>query len=101
MASITRHCRLWMRPSVFCDETQEHFWLPELLRLRGEILLAKSPENAMESEALFKSAVSISQDSGLVALQSRALTSLTRLQHKMHGRSDAARYLAKTVARFA
>jgi len=81
----------------FCDETQEHFWLPELLRLRGEILLAKSPENAMESEALFKSAVSISQDSGLVALQSRALTSLTRLQHKMHGRSDAARYLAKLL----
>lgn len=71
----------------FCDQTEERFWWPELLRLRGEILFAKSPANAEESERLFKSAASIASERGMIALELRAITSRTRLQHAAHGSS--------------
>jgi tetratricopeptide (TPR) repeat protein len=81
----------------FCDETNERFWLPELLRLRGEILFAQTSENGGQSEALFQSAAAIAGECGSVALQSRALTSLTGLQHKLRGCSDAAPKLEKLL----
>lgn len=73
----------------FCDETEERFWLPELLRLRGEILFAKSRDNAEESENLFTSAASTARDNGMISLELRALTSLARLHHAMQVSSDA------------
>lgn len=73
----------------YCDDNDERFWLPELIRLRGEILFAQSGDNAEESEKLFTTAASAARDAGMVSLELRALTSLAGLHHAMQSASDA------------
>ncbi len=83
----------------YCDENNEGFWLPELSRLRGEVLFASSPDNAAESETLFRSAASTARDAGMISLELRALTSLARLQHATQGRAPIEDELANTLTR--
>ncbi|WP_281967487.1 ATP-binding protein [Roseovarius nanhaiticus] len=83
----------------FCDETRERFWVPELLRLRGEILFAQCQANAKESERLFNSAASIASNSGMIALEFRALTSLARLQNAGHGTPGGMSELKKLLSK--
>lgn len=73
----------------YCDDNDERFWLPELSRLRGEILFAQSRDNADESEKLFTSAASAARDGGMISLELRALTSLAGLHEAMQSTFDA------------
>jgi len=60
------------------EETGERFYVSELHRLRGELLLAASGAEA-EAEACFQEALQISRAQGARSLELRAATSLARL----------------------
>ncbi|MFQ5773158.1 MAG: adenylate/guanylate cyclase domain-containing protein [Kiloniellaceae bacterium] len=56
-----------------------HYWLAELHRLRGELLLMQSRDNGPEAEACFDRAIGIARNQGVRALELRAATNLARL----------------------
>jgi len=60
------------------EETGERFYVSELHRLRGELLLAASGAEA-EAEACFQEALQISRAQSARSLELRAATSLARL----------------------
>lgn len=62
------------------------FYLPEIHRLRGELLLRVSSEATDKAEAAFQSALEISRAQRARSNELRALVSLTRLR-QMQGRS--------------
>lgn len=70
----------------------EHWGEAELYRLRGELLLAQSPDNAARAAAAFERALAIARRQGAVVLALRAATSLARLE-RAQGRADSARAL--------
>ena len=64
----------------------------ELCRLKGELLLAYSPENLTEAEPWFRQSLEIAQQQEAGMLELRAAVSLSRLWHKQ-GRVEDARQL--------
>jgi predicted ATPase len=65
------------------DTTEERWWEAELHRLKGELLLAQSTDNAAEAEACFHRALDIARHQQAKSLELRAATSLSRLwQHQ-------------------
>ena len=66
------------------------FYEPEVIRMRGEILLAQSPAGAAEAEAAFRQARAIAAQQACRALELRAALSLARLCIDS-GRGSAAR----------
>src|SRR5262249_13026998 len=61
------------------DTIGEHWYEPELYRLKGELLLAQSPDNHTEAENYFHQAIAIAQNQQAKSLELRASTSLARL----------------------
>jgi tetratricopeptide (TPR) repeat protein len=68
------------------------FYEPEIIRLRGEVLLAQSPDHAAEAETAFRQALAVATKQSCRALELRAATSLARLLGK-NGRGSEARDL--------
>jgi predicted negative regulator of RcsB-dependent stress response len=78
----------------------EGFYEPELLRLRGELLLARTPEAHATAESCFRRAIELAQTRQEKSLELRAVMSRYRLS-RVHGRRDEAReLLARTLAWF-
>ena len=85
----------WTKPSARSPNPRSalgRFWLPELHRRRGEVLLALSAPRADEAEACFGEALSLARNQGSKSLELRAACSLARLWRRS-GRPDAARQL--------
>jgi predicted ATPase len=61
------------------DRLEERWFEAHLLRLRGEALLAISPERATEAEACYEHALAVARDQGARLWELRAATSLARL----------------------
>jgi predicted ATPase len=77
----------------------EDWWLPELYRLKAELLLL-APGAEEEAEALLRQAADLARSQGARSLELRAVTGLARL---MAGRSDgvqARELLARSYAWF-
>lgn len=72
------------------DDKGIGYYEPELHRLKGELLLARGPENSADAEACFRQAVAIAHRQRAKTLELRAVTSLSRLYHGQ-GRQDEAR----------
>ena len=68
------------------------FYHAEIVRLRGDILLAQSRNNAAEAERIFREAIAIAARQPCRPLELRAATSLARLLGES-GRSAEAREL--------
>ena len=67
------------------DEIQARsarFHEPEIIRLRGEALLAQSRDNAAEAEAAFRQAMAVAAKQSFRAIELRAGTSLARLARR-------------------
>jgi predicted ATPase len=82
----------------------ERFWLAELHRLRGEMLL-RSSGNGLEAREKanhdFRQALAISEEQQSKSLRLRAATSLARLQaQEARGLQDAQRILADVYHQF-
>lgn len=76
--------------------TGEVRWLPEIRRLKGELLLLQSVDNRGEAQALFEEALGVAREHGCKSFELRAATSLARLM-KNQGRQDEARATLKPV----
>ena len=78
----------------------EGFYEPELLRLRGELLLARTPGAHPTAESCFRRAIELAQTRQEKSLELRAVMSLYRLS-RVHVRRDETReLLARTLAWF-
>ena len=82
------------------EDTGIGFYEPEMHRLKGELLLARDPENPADAEACFRQAIAIARRQRAKSLELRAVMSLARLWQQQ-GRSDEARpMLAAVYGRF-
>jgi len=80
--------------------TEERWWEAELHRLTGELLLARSTENAVEVEACFHQALDIARRQEAKSLELRAAMSLSRLWQRQGKRQEAHDLLAEVYAWF-
>ena len=78
----------------------ENWWEAEIHRLRGEILLSRSPDDAIDAKACFHQALEISRKQEARSLELRAATSLARLTQRRGNHDDAHRMLDDCYARF-
>jgi predicted ATPase len=76
------------------DRLEERWFEADLLRLKGEALLALSPERAAEAEACYQQAVAVARDQGARLWELRAATSLARLWLDQGKRTQARDLLA-------
>jgi predicted ATPase len=76
------------------DQTGERYYEAELHRLKGALLLQKSPDNAAEAESCFQQAISIAQNQSAKSWELRAATSLARLWQSQDKRQEAYELLA-------
>jgi predicted ATPase len=81
-------------PLMMLEPCEDRFYDAELLRIRGEVLLAGDPNTVADAEALFNQALELSRQQGARSLELRASTSLARLWQRS-GRAAAARELVQ------
>jgi class 3 adenylate cyclase len=77
-----------------------HFGEPDVIRLRGEILLARSRDNHVAAEQEFREAMALAARQSFRSLQLRAATSLARLLAENNRRHEAREELAPVYAGF-
>ena len=78
-----------------CDRNGEFWILPELLRLKGELLLLESAAE-QEAEAYFQRSLEMARSHGALTFELRASVSVTRLWHRS-GRAAAGLHLLRNV----
>jgi class 3 adenylate cyclase/predicted ATPase len=76
------------------DRLDERWFEAELHRLKGEALLAGSPERAAEAEACYHQALAVARDQGARLWELRAATSFARLRTDQGKRAEAYDLLA-------
>jgi predicted ATPase len=79
---------------ILADTTGERWYQAELYRLKGELLLAQSPDNHTEAETCFQQALAIAQNQSAQSWELRAATSLARLWQQQGKRQEAHDLLA-------
>jgi predicted ATPase len=77
-------------------KTGEHAGEAAVHRVKGELLLARSPSDQAEAEASFREALEVARRQSAKSLELRAATSLARLWQRQ-GKRDEARDLLATV----
>jgi predicted ATPase len=77
------------------DTTGERWYEPELYRLKGELLLAQSPDNHTEAETCFHHALDIARFQQAKFFELRTVTSLSRLWQQQGQRAEAYELLAE------
>jgi predicted ATPase len=76
------------------------FYEPELHRLKGELLMARGPENPSNAEACFRQATAIARRQGAKSLELRAAMSLGRFYFQQGKKEEAHRMLAEIYGWF-
>jgi predicted ATPase len=72
-------------------DNEEHWYVAELLRIKGELLLLENaPGTTVSAELHFRQALDCARRQGALSLELRAATSLARLLQS-HSRSEEAR----------
>ena len=79
---------------AIADQTGEGLYVPELYRLQGELLLARSPDQATQAETWLHQALDIARQQQAKSWELRAATSLTRLWQRQGKRLEASALLA-------
>jgi predicted ATPase/DNA-binding winged helix-turn-helix (wHTH) protein len=82
------------------ETTAEGFWEAELHRLRGELLLAGSPDQTGAAEACFHHALNVARHQHAKSLELRAAMSLGRLWYQQGKRTEARDLLAPVYSWF-
>jgi predicted ATPase len=78
----------------------ERLWEPELHRLKGVLLLARSTGNEVEAEARFRKAIEVARGQNSKSLELRAATSLVSLWQGQGRSRDARDLLTPVYERF-
>jgi len=71
------------------EDTGERYYEAELQRLKGELMLAQSPEDAAEAEACLQKALEIARGQQAKSLELRTAMSLARLWQAQSKEGDA------------
>jgi class 3 adenylate cyclase/predicted ATPase len=82
------------------DETGEHWYEPELYRLKGVLLLQQSSDHQAEAESCFAQAIAIAHNQQTKSWELRASTSLARLWQQQGNRQEAHDLLAPVYGWF-
>jgi predicted ATPase/DNA-binding winged helix-turn-helix (wHTH) protein len=84
-----------------CQRNEELWYLPELQRIKGEVLLREMASDANASaETEFLRSLDLARRQQVLSWELRTTTSLARLWRKMGRRSDARDQLASVYGRF-
>ena len=73
----------------FIEQTDERWWETEVIKLKGELLLAQSSDNQTEAEACFNKAIEIAQSREAKYFELMATMSLCRLWRDQGRRQEA------------
>ncbi len=76
------------------------FTKPELLRIKGELLLSQAVPAVRDAEACFSEAIDVSRRQSAKSLELRAVMSLSRLWQKQGKKEDARQMLAEVYGWF-
>jgi predicted ATPase len=79
---------------VIADQTGEGFWVPELYRLQGEFLLARSTDQATQAETWLHQALEVARHQQAKSWELRAAMSLARLWQQQGKQAAAYELLA-------
>jgi predicted ATPase len=71
------------------DTTGEHWYEPELCRLKGALLLQQNLDNQTEAETCFQQAISIARSQQAKSFELRTTTSLAKLWQQQEKRQEA------------
>jgi predicted ATPase len=87
------------------DKCQERWWLAELYRLKGELILRRVPAGSStdgrdEAEECFRHALTVAEEQNAKSLELRAAMSLCRLGLRQSKRAEAWRLLEEIFAFF-
>jgi predicted ATPase len=77
-----------------CEPTCRHFYLPEMMRIKGEFLA--SGLHLSEAETWFSRSLDVAREQSALAWELRTATSLVHLWARQ-GRSDEAQRLLRAV----
>jgi predicted ATPase len=102
LAEVTALCgfaqaRVLARQAVTRSERSRAFWwLPEALRIEGEVFLRLEGPRCAQAESSFRRSLEIAHQHGALSWELRAATSLARTLHD-RGRSAEARQILQPV----
>ncbi len=82
------------------ETSGECWYVPELYRLKGTLLLQQAPDHHVEAEVCFHQAIRIAQSQHAKSLELRAATSLARLLQQQDKRAEAYELLASVYGWF-
>jgi predicted ATPase len=82
------------------SHSEQRYYGAELYRLKGELLLARSPAPRAEAEACFRQALDIARRQSAKSLELRAAMSLSRLWQQQGKRDEARQLLAEIYGWF-
>jgi predicted ATPase/DNA-binding winged helix-turn-helix (wHTH) protein len=83
------------------EPDEEHGYLPELHRIKGELLMLEGkPDAAAAGEEHFQHALHLARRQGALSWELRAATSLARLWRNQHRVAEAVELLASVYRRF-
>ncbi len=82
------------------DAQNDRFYQPEMIRLRADVLLAQSRDNAAEAETIFRRAMTVAAQQSCCTLELRACVSLTRLLADGGRKAEARDLLAPLYGAF-
>jgi predicted ATPase len=82
------------------SHSEQRYYGAELYRLKGELLLARSPAPRAEAEACFQRALAIARRQQAKSLELRAAMSLSRLWQQQGKRDEARQLLAEIYGWF-
>ena len=86
---------------VWSERTRHRWAMPELLRVKGELLLLqRSPDATAAAEDLLRQALDLAREQGALSWELRAATSLARLWYKQNRSTEASALLRPVYDRF-
>jgi predicted ATPase len=86
---------------AWSERTQHRWAMPELLRVKGELLLLqRAPESTAAAEDLFRQALDLAREQGALSWELRVDTSLARLWYSQNRSAEASVLLQPVYDRF-
>ncbi len=82
------------------EPNTHHFMEPELIRLRGELLLGQSDPALVDAEVCFRRAIEIARTQQEKSFELRAVMSLSRLWQQQDRKDEARQKLAEIYGWF-
>ena len=90
-----------MRFCTRCKARHEQWYVPELLRVKGELILKKDHRDVSSAEKCFSEALELSRRQGALFWESRNAVSLARLRVGQEQKAEARQVLTSVCGSFA